>query len=331
MKRSYAFAFALAVPAVLVLAGCSSSGSTSNAGSSGSPSGNTSKSITIGFSNSTQQSPFYVALGDAIKAEAKKLHAKVDYVNANGDINTQNQGIQDLITKGINVLIVDPVDPKGIAPSVAAAKAAKIPIITVDQPANNVKTFVGRNNVEMSTEIGKQVASALGPKGGTVIEIPGTAGSIVTKDRNTGFQHVLDSNKNIKLIIGPNANYVRADAVTVMQDLLQAHPDVKAVYAENDDMAMGALQVLEKNGRSDVKVASIDGLMESVKEIAKGHQYIATMLNDPVHEGQVAVETALKVADGESVPDFVDVGTALIDHNNAAKYISNSVFAPTVK
>ncbi len=112
-----------------------------------------------------------------------------------------------------------------------------------------------------------------------------------------------------------------------MQDLLQANPDLKAVYAQNDDMALGALQVLAENHRADVKVFGVDGLMEAVRAIADGDQYIATALNDPNAEGRLAMETAVKVARGESVPEFVDAGTDLVSKSNAQALEGESTFA----
>lgn len=112
-----------------------------------------------------------------------------------------------------------------------------------------------------------------------------------------------------------------------MQDLLQAHPDLKGVYAQNDDMALGAMQVLAENNRTDVKVFGVDGLMEAVRAIADGDQYVATALNDPDAEGRLAIQTAAKVARGESVPEFVDAGTGLVDKSNASALVGQSTFA----
>jgi ribose transport system substrate-binding protein len=115
-----------------------------------------------------------------------------------------------------------------------------------------------------------------------------------------------------------------------MQDLLQANPDVKAVYCHNDDMCMGALQVLTENNRKDVKVAGVDGLMESVKAIADGDQYVATSLNDPQYQGQLAVDTAIKVAGGGTVESFIDAGTTLVDKSNASTFVGSALFAQYV-
>lgn len=284
--------------------------------------------LKIGFSQATQQSPFYVALTDAAKAEAQAQGDEFFYADANGDVTKQNNDVQDLITRGVNVLVINPVDPKGITPSLAAAKAAGIKVVTVDRPVESgAAAFVGRDNKAMGELVGKAAVDTLGPTGGKIIEIQGDAGGAVARDRHDGFQAAVSAQPNITVIDGPYCDYTRSKAVTAMQDLLQAHPDLKAVYAQNDDMALGALQVLTENHRADVKVFGVDGLMEAVRAIADGDQYIATALNDPNAEGKLAIQTAVKVARGESVPEFVDAGTGLVDKSNAPSLVSQSTFA----
>lgn len=284
--------------------------------------------VTIGFSVVTQQSPFYVQLRQGIEQAANKAGAKVLFADANGDVTKQNNDIQDLITRGVNVLIVNPVDSKGVVASMKAAKAANVPTISIDRPTDSGQTaFVGRDNVEMGKLVGAQVAKLLGSAGGKVVEIQGDAGGQVARDRGAGFAQGVAKNPKIKIVKGPFAEYQRANAVTAMQDLLQANPDLKAVYAHNDDMAMGALQVLREHNRSDVLVASVDGLMEAVKTIATGKQYVATALNDPIHEAQLAVDVAIKAARGKHVESKVDAGTQLVTADNAKELVGSNVFA----
>ncbi|MHA3022507.1 substrate-binding domain-containing protein [Mycobacterium sp. BMJ-28] len=284
--------------------------------------------VKIGFSQATQQSPFYVALTDAAKQAAERDGNQLFFADANGDVTKQNNDVQDLITRGINVLVINPVDPKGIAPSIAAASAAGIKVVTVDRPVQSgAAAFVGRDNKAMGQTVGEAAVAALGAAGGKIIEIQGDAGGAVARDRHDGFAAAVAGHPNITVIDGPYSNYIRSTAVTAMQDLLQAHPDVKAVYAQNDDMALGALQVLDENNRRDVLVFGVDGLMEAVRAIADGKQYVATALNDPNIEGQLAVQTAVKVAKGQSVPEFIDAGTGLVDKTNAAALVGDSTFA----
>ncbi|WP_423923104.1 substrate-binding domain-containing protein [Frigoribacterium sp. 2-23] len=319
---------AITVAAVVALSGCSvpgQGGATAAAVAEGDP-------VTIGFSQATQQSPFYVSLSDAAKAEAKKDGNELFFADANGDVTKQNDDVQDLITRGIDVLVINPVDPKGIAPALAAAKAAGIKVVTVDRPIDSgAESFVGRDNKAMGKLVGEEAVKTLGDAGGKIIVIQGDAGGTVAKDRYDGFVSATSAQKSITIVDGPYANYVRAEAVTAMQDLLQANPDVKAVYAENDDMAMGALQVLTENGRDDVKVFGVDGLMDAVKAIATGDQFVATASNDPGTEGISAVTTAIDVARGKSVPTFVDAGTGLVTKANAPSLVGSSTFAQAAK
>lgn len=284
--------------------------------------------VKIGFSQATQQSPFYVALTDAAKAEAQAQGDEFFYADANGDVTKQNNDVQDLITRGINVLVINPVDPKGVTPSLTAAKAAGIKVVTVDRPVESgAAAFVGRDNKAMGQLVGKAAVDSLGPAGGKIIQIQGDAGGAVARDRRDGFLAGVSVQPNIAIVDGPYCDYTRPKAVIAMQDLLQAHPDLKAVYAQNDDMALGALQVLTENHRTDVKVFGVDGLMEAVRAIADGDQYIATALNDPNAEGRLAIQTAAKVARGETVPEFVDAGTGLVNESNAQMLEGESTFA----
>ncbi len=321
MKNSRILTGAIAVMALTgSLTACGSSSSGSSAGSD--------DGLKIGFSQVTQQSPFYVELGKGAKAEAKKNGNELLFVDANGDVTKQNNDVQDLITRGIDVLIINPVDPKGVAPSIKAAEAADIKVVTVDRPvAEGAASFVGRDNVKMGELVGEQMVATLGDAGGKVIEIQGDAGGVVSADRSEGFHKAAAANPKISIVEGPYCDYIRAKAVTAMQDLLEANKDLKAVYAHNDDMALGALQVLKENNRTDVKVFGVDGLMEAVKAIPDGDQFVATAFNDPQTLGASTVQTAEKLANGEQVPEFVDAGTALIDKNNASDLAGTTLFA----
>lgn len=327
MKTQLKVLTTFALAGSLALGGCSIS-STPGGEAASKSAGDT---ITIGFSQATQQSPFYVELGNGVKGAAEESGAKLEYVDANGDVTKQNNDIEDLITKGVDVLLVNPVDSQGIAGSVASAKAAGIKVVTVDRPADGAVSHVGRDNVDMGKLVGEQVKKALGSEGGKIIEIQGDAGGAVARDRSQGFHDALEGAENVKIVEGPYAQYIRSNAVTAMQDLLQANPDVKAVYAHNDDMALGALQVLKENGRTDVLVAGVDGLMEAVEAIANGGQYVATATNDPDALGAAAADTALAVAKGESVEANVDAGTEAVTSENAKSLVGDTLFAASSK
>lgn len=288
------------------------------------------EAIKIGFSQATLQSPFYVELTAGAEAAAKAGGDDIVSLDANGDVTKQNNDLQDLITRGVNVLIVNPVNPDAVAPSLEAAKAAGIPVITVDRDVRaGATSYVGRNNEKMGKLVGEAAVAYFQSKGAKnvkIIEIQGDPGGTVMAARRDGFDKVAEA-AGIKIVRGPYAEYIRANAVTAMQDLLQANPDLNAVYAHNDDMAVGALQVLKENGRTDVVVFGVDGLSEAVKIMTDSDQYIATALNDPRYLGDVTIQTARRIAAGEKVPSFVDAGTTVVTKENASKFPTTGLFA----
>lgn len=316
---------ALTMVTVLIgVAGCGSTGKTETAAPK-----EAAKQVVIGFSQVTLDSPFYVALMDAAKAEAEAKGAKLVYVDAQNNIEKQNKDIQDLITKGINVLILNPSNPTAVNPSLLAAKQANIPVVTVDRPTDGkVATFVGRDNKKMGELAGKEAVRLLGGEGkatGKIIELQGDAGGKVMMDRRDGFHLAVDKEPGIKVIQGPYCDYTRSKAVKAFQDLLQANPDVNLVYAHNDDMALGALQVLDQNKLAGkVKIVGVDGLMEAIKTITAG-KYDATVLNDPQLLGKTVVDTALGVLEGKTYDPFIDAGTTLINKDNAASFINDKL------
>ncbi len=332
MKRTLTM---LAVVA-LAVAACSSSATpapatqapaqSQAAGGSGDCTPVTGTNLPIGFAEVTMQSPFYVELVQAAQAEAKKLGYDMTMLDANGDVAKQNKDVQDLITKGIKALILNPANPEAVQPSIDAAKAAGIKVITVDRPvASGADVHVGRDNVKMGELVGQEATNLL-KDGGKVIEIQGDAGGIVMQNRRDGFEGAIKSNPKITLVQGPYAEYVRANAVKAMQDLLTANPDVKLVYAHNDDMALGASQVLDNAGVKGVYITGVDGLMEAIKAMKTGG-YQATALNDPQYLGRLTVQAADRLLNCKETAETIDAGTTLVTPANADQYLGDTLFA----
>lgn len=287
--------------------------------------------LVIGFSQVTLQSPFYVQLRDGAQAAAEAGGDQLIFLDANGDVSKQNNDIQDLISQGVDAIIINPVNPDAVVPSLEAAAAAGIPVITVDRPVNEgeVATHVGRDNVAMGMAVGEAVVARLaeaGIEGAKIIEIQGDAGGAVMMDRRDGFHSAIEGSGHT-IVQGPFAEYIRANAVVAMQDLLQAHADVEVVYAHNDDMALGALQVLQENGRDDVLVAGVDGLSEALENMAMDGGFVATSLNDPQYLGDVTIQAARAAAAGEELPAFLDAGTNAVTPENVDDFPRDSLFA----
>ena len=285
----------------------------------------------IGFSQVTLQSPFYVQLKDGAEAAATAAGSELVFLDANGDVSKQNNDIQDLISQGVSVIIINPVNPDAVVPSLEAAAAAGIPVITVDRSVNDgaVAAHIGRDNVAMGRLVGDAVVARLaadGVESAKIIEIQGDAGGAVMMDRRDGF-HAAIEGTNHNIVQGPYAEYIRANAVVAMQDLLQAHPDVNVIYAHNDDMALGAMQVLTESGRNDVLISGVDGLSEALEVMADGGPYVASALNDPKYLGDVTIQVAMALAAGKTVPSFVDAGTTAVTASNVGDFPREGLFA----
>ena len=291
--------------------------------------------LVVGFSNVSQDSPFYGVLTDGAKATIESMGATCIVVDAQNDIKKQNNDIADLVNKKVNAMIINPVDPQGVTPSLTLCAQNNIPVFTVDRPVSggNVVAHVGRDNTAMGKLMGDKAVELLGGVGkaqGKVLEVMGDAGGKVMEARSGGFHEAVDKEPGIKVIQTPYCDYVRSKAVTAVMDIIQANKDFNLVYAHNDDMAVGAYQVLQQNNMTNVKVLGVDGLMEAVKLIADPKStYEATTINDPIKLGQVLAETVMKSLNGEKVDALIDAGTGVIDKANAASFIDDTkTFAP---
>lgn len=302
--------------------------------SCGSANGSTTKTgdsdtlFTIGFSNCSQDTPFFANMTPIIEKYAKTKNIKVISLNADNDVSKQNKDIQDLLSQGIDILITNPVNEDGPSAGIEACKRAKVPVITVDK---NVKSgnvsWVGRDNKEMGRLVGERLIELLGGAEnakGTVLEIQGTAGSTTMMNRRDGFHEALEKAPNLKIVQSSYCDYDRSKAIPATQDLLQANKDVVAIFGHNDDMAIGAAQVCREQGQKDILVCGVDGLMEAVLK-AEANEYACTASNDPVLMGETAVDTAIKVMNGETVDSFVDAGTVVIDSSNAKEYANKDL------
>ena len=239
-------------------------------------------STVVGFSQSESTSnPFRATETDSITNEAKALGIKLIQRNANADVNAQNSQIEDMIAQGAKVLIVAPENSAGLGPALAEAKAKKIPVLTIDRTANgnacsDFIAFLGSNFYGQAQIAADDLAGATGGTADVAI-LSGTPGNNVTTDRTNGFQAEITAKyPKIKVVASQTANFDETDGQTVMAQLLQANPDINAVYAENDEMALGAIQAIKAAGKvpgKDIKIVSIDGTQQCVQDVADGTIY----------------------------------------------------------
>lgn len=322
----------------------SSSAASSSASSSGSAAEETAASssqgssaggdYTIGFSQCTLASPFYTTMKTVIEEYADELGVSVTVVSADDDVQKQNNDILDLVSSGIDALIVNPINTEGVQTGIDACVEAGIPVVTVDRmAASGADAAVVRDNKEMGRLVGEELLKELGgaeKASGVILELQGTSGDQVMMDRRDGFESAFEGVDNITIVQSAYCDYTRSKAITAAADLIQANDNIVAIYGHNDDMALGGMQAAQEAGLTDVKICGVDGLMEAVQAIADG-TYACTALNDPGTEIKVALDTAVAILNGETVEETVDAGTGLVNADNAADYVDDSLAFAAMK
>lgn len=295
---------------VLLLAGCSTKAPGSS-DSDKSSAGDKDKQIKIGLSLSTQNNPFFVSVKEGVEKAAKEEGAKLYTADAQDDSAKQSNDIQDLIEKGVDVLLINPTDSDAIASSVKSANSENIPVITVDRSASGgkVASHVASDNVKGGEMAAKFLLKKLNNKG-NIVELEGIPGSSAARERGEGFHKVIDKQKGIKLVAKQPADFNRSKGLSVLENIVQGHKNIDAVFSQNDEMALGAIQALKSAGLKDVLVTGFDGTDDGLKAVKDGSM-TATIAQQPVLIGQKAVETAVKVVNGKDVKKTIPVALEL--------------------
>ncbi|MEC0370348.1 ribose ABC transporter substrate-binding protein RbsB [Paenibacillus chibensis] len=267
------------------------------------------KDMKIGLSISTLNNPFFVSLKDGVVAEAKKHGIETIVVDAQNDSAKQSNDVDDLMQKGVNVLLINPTDSAAISTVVQSANNLGIPVITLDRSADkgDVKALVASDNVKGGNMAAEYIEKIVG-KGAKVIELEGVAGASATRERGKGFHEVAD--KELKVIAKQTADFDRTKGLNVMENLLQANPDVQAVFAHNDEMALGAIEAIKSSGK-DIPVIGFDGNDDALKSIQEG-KLTGTVAQQPELIGQLAVQAAYDVLQGKTVEKSIPAPLKLV-------------------
>jgi len=295
--------------AIGVLVGCSLE---NNATSTNKTEKKKEDGVKIGLSISTLNNPFFVTLKEGAEKAAKEANATLTVVDAQNDSAKQANDIEDLIQQGVDVILVNPTDSSAVTSAIESANKANIPVITVDRSADGgeVVAHIASDNVAGGKMAGEFIVEAL-KDGGNIVELEGIPGSSAARERGEGFHQVIDKASNIKVVAKQAADFDRAKGLSVMENILQSQKDIKAVFAHNDEMALGALEALEAHGMKDVIVVGFDATDDAVKAVKEG-KMAATIAQKPALIGENAVKTALKVVKGETVEKFIPVPLELV-------------------
>lgn len=256
----------------------------------------------IGASLLTQQHPFYIELADAMKAEATAKDVKLEVAIANQDLNKQLADVEDFIVKGVDVIVLSPVDSKGVKAVIEKAQKAGIKVITVDVPANGVEvtSYIGTDNYTGGVKAGELMAKVLGDKGKVAIIDYPTVQSVV--NRIDGFKKAIGEHKDIE-IVAQQTGITRAEALAAAQNMLQANPDIQGIFGFGDDAALAAAVAVKSAGlENQVKVIGFDGMEEARNAVDTNPVMVGVIQQFPGEMGKRAVDTAIDVIAGKEVP-----------------------------
>lgn len=286
--------------ALLSVAGC---------GSSDDKAASSDKKVIIGFSVSTQNNPFFVKMADSVKAEAAKQGVEVKIVDAQNDPAKQANDISDLIQQHVDVLIVNPVDSAAVGNSVISANEAKIPVITVDRSSDSgdVATHIASNNIKGGEMAADFLVQKLG-EGAEVAELEGIPGASATRERGEGFHNIADN--KLKVLAKQSADFDRSKGLTVAENMIQANSGIKAIFAHNDEMALGAISAA-KSANKNIMIVGFDGTEDGMKAVEDG-DLVATIAQQPDKMGEMGVDAAVKLAKGESVEKNIAIDLKLV-------------------
>ncbi len=265
----------------------------------------------IGLVVSTLNNPFFVDLKEGAEAKAKELGYELVVLDSQNDPAKEVSNMEDISTKGVSLVLLNPVDSDSAAATVQIANNASIPVVTLDRAANGgkVETHIASDNIAGGKMAGEYIVAQLGGKG-NIVELEGIAGSSAARDRGQGFEEGIKGSE-LKVVAKQTADFDRTKGLSVMENILQGNKDIKAVFAQNDEMALGAQKALADAGMKDVIIVGFDATDDAVKAVEEGTM-AATVAQQPKLIGSLGIETAIKIINKEKVDKFIPVELQLV-------------------
>lgn len=308
---------------LLALAGCNTSPTASNGAAADDG------KVTIGFSQIGAESAWRTAETESIRSEAANRGIDLKFSDAQQKQENQIKAIRTFIQQKVDGIILAPVVETGWEPVLREAKQANIPVVLVDRGVKVTDdtlyaTLIASDFVEEGRRAAKFLVDKMGGKG-NIVELEGTPGAAPAIDRKKGFAEVIGQNPGMKIIVSQTGDFTRAKGKEVMEAFLKAHgKTINAVYAHNDDMALGAIQAIEEAGMkpgTEILVVSIDGVKGAFEAMVAG-KLNATIECNPLL-GPAAFDAMQKLVKGESVPKSIVVEDRQFDQSNAAAELPN--------
>ncbi len=271
---------------------------------------------------STLNNPWFVILAESAAENARKLGYEAKIFDSQNSPAVESDNFENLISSEFDAILFNPTDADGSVSNVLRAKAAGIPVFCMDREINNDDAATSQilsDNYSGCVEVGIEFVKALKEKG-TYVEILGLVGDNNTWARSKGFHSVVDKFSNLKMVAQQSGDFDRNKAMEVLETIMQAHPNIDAVFCGNDAMALGAYQALQAAGKVNVKVFGFDGASEVIEKIKEG-KIVATGMQYPKIMAKTAAQYADEYLKGKrDFPQRVPVEVELVNSANAKNY-----------
>ncbi|GAL33549.1 ribose ABC transporter substrate-binding protein RbsB [Vibrio maritimus] len=254
---------------------------------------------------STLNNPFFVTMKEGAEAKAKDLGYNLIVLDSQNDPSKELSNIEDLTVRGVKAILINPTDSDAVSNAIRMANRSNIPVLTLDRGASrgDVVSHIASDNVVGGEMAGHYIMEKVGEKA-KVIQLEGIAGTSAARERGEGFMNSVKGSQ-MELLASQPADFDRTKGLNVMENLLAANPDVQAVFAQNDEMALGALRAVQAAGK-DVMIVGFDGTEDGMAAVKRG-KLAATIAQQPDMIGALGVETADKVLKGEKVEEYIPV------------------------
>ncbi|MFP7300341.1 substrate-binding domain-containing protein [Neobacillus niacini] len=326
MKKK--FLIPLFSAAMIALAGCSSGSDTSGAATN---TAGDDGELVVGWSQMENNNPWRIAETKSIREEAEKRGIKMVYSDAQSDTAKQISDVEDMVAQGVDYIILAPREFEGLTPALETAKKADIPVILVDrkvagEAGKDYVSFLGSNFIEQGQKAADWLIEEMGGKG-NIVELTGTSGSSVAMDRQKGFgDRLKEKAPDMKVIASQTGDFARANGQKVMENLLQSEGDkITAVYAHNDEMAIGAINAIKAAGKvpgKDIIIVSVDGTKDALQAIIDGEMG-ATVESSPFF-GPSVFDVIKDLEDGKEVEKEIIIEDRFFDKSNAKDFVKEA-------
>jgi ribose transport system substrate-binding protein len=278
---------------------------------------------TIGVSLASDVNPFYIAMKKGIEARASELGVNVVFVTANEVVAQQVDGIQDLVARKVDGILASPIDAVAVGAAYDAAGKAGIPVISIARHAVSASqsAYVTMDEKKIGEEIASWIVQRTGGKG-KIAMIAGPSGAATFRNLADGFESVIKANPGISMVYRKDVALTRENGLKQAEDILVAHPDIVAIYAGNDELALGAAQAVAAAGRKgQIVITGLNGIPSALRAVKSGAIDLTVELN-PVAWGRLGLETMVNYLKGDKPKNDVAIKHVLVNAGNVDNFLA---------